>query len=372
MSSIESLKVSLGKRSYSIHLGHHWLADGGRHVGRATTSRRFFLLSVAKVHALYGRRIEKALRGLGQVSTYLMPDGERAKNERTLLAILRAMASHGLQRDACLVTLGGGVVGDMGGLASALYMRGIDVVHCPTTLLAQVDASVGGKTAIDFEGVKNLVGAFHQPKAVLLDTALLDSLTERQYRSGLAEVVKYGVIRDADFFAWLEDNVDAILRRDPAIVARMVRRSCEIKAEVVSADELELGARAHLNFGHTLGHALESAYDDWGLQHGEAVAYGMWAAGLLSWRLRWCRSEVPERIELLLRRLGLLRPLPPLSESRILRSLLLDKKAKGGEAQFVLTRKMGIVSIRSSVQKSLLGWVLRRLRHPKIDVSDLS
>jgi 3-dehydroquinate synthase len=355
-----------------VYLGRDWLDSCTPQVRGVTQSRHFFLLSVKRVHGFYGKPLTKALGRLGRVETYLMPDGELAKNDKTLLAILRSMASFRLQRDACLVTLGGGVVGDMGGLASALYMRGIDVIQCPTTLLAQVDASVGGKTAIDFEGVKNLVGTFHQPKAVLLDTNTLESLSDRIYKSGLAEVVKYGVIRDPAFFRWLEANVGVILQREPNAIAHLVRRSCEIKASVVAADEKESGVRAHLNYGHTLGHALESAYDDWGLQHGEAVAYGMWAAALMSWRLQCCGEEMPVRIEALLRRLGLLKPLPPLSEKRVIRLLSLDKKARKGKTQFVLTKKMGVVSIHTSVPKSLIGWVLRRLLHPKIDVSDRS
>jgi 3-dehydroquinate synthase len=372
MTKLETIFVPLGKRSYPIYLGRDWLASCAPQVHRATPSKTFFLLSVKRVHDLYGKPLMKALGRLGRVDTCLMPEGESAKNEKTLLTVLRAMAAFRLQRDACLVTLGGGVVGDMGGLASALYMRGIDVIQCPTTLLAQVDASVGGKTAIDFEGVKNLVGVFHQPKAVLLDTAVLGSLSDRIYKSGLAEVVKYGVIRDPVFFKWLETNVGEILGREPKLVAHLVRRSCEIKASVVSADERESGVRAHLNFGHTIGHGLESAYDNRGLQHGEAVAYGMWAAALLSWRLQDCGEDVPDRIEALLRRLGLLKPFPPLSEKSVYQLLSLDKKARMGKTQFVLTKKIGVVSMHMSVPKSLIGWVLRRLRHPKIDVSDLS
>lgn len=372
MNPIREIPVSLGERSYSIHLGRSWLGQSAEAIRQATGAKRFVLLSVRKVYGPHGRPLRTALGRLGRVSEHFVPDGEGAKSERFLFRLLRAMANAELQRDACLVTLGGGVVTDLGGFAAALYMRGIHVIHCPTTLLAQVDASVGGKTAIDFAGVKNLVGAFHQPRAVLLDTKVLDTLPERIYRAGLGEVVKHGVIRDAALFHWMETHVEAILAREPSAVERMVRRSCEIKAEVVRRDEREAGVRAHLNFGHTLGHALESTYGDWGLQHGEAVAYGMWGAALLSERLGACSTEVPVRIEALLRRLGHLKPLPRLSEKRVLAALALDKKAKNGRTQFVLTRKIGVVSMDFTVSTSLIGWVLRRFSHPTPDVSDHS
>ena len=372
MTKITTLQVQLGKRSYPIYQGRDWLAQSHDLVRRTTVSKNFFLLSTKNIYGLHGKAFSKSLSRLGRVETCFVSDGEAAKNEKTLMSILRSMAKARLQRDGCLVTLGDGVVGDLGGLAASLYMRGIDFIQCPTTLLAQVDASVGGKTAIDFEGVKNLVGAFYQPKAVLIDIAVLNSLSDRVYGSGLAEVVKVGVIRDARFFKWMEDHAGDMLWREPNAIAHMVHRSCEVKAAVVSADEREKGIRATLNFGHTLGHALESAYDQWGLHHGEAVAYGMWAAALLSWCLQYCSEDVPDRIETLLRRLGHLKPLPNLSEPKILGLLSLDKKARAGKAQFVLTRKIGVVSIHSSVPKRLLGWVLRRLRHPKIDVSDRS
>ena len=237
MKRLETIKVALGPKTYSLLLGRDWLGRCGPEIVQATAARRFFLLSVRNVYRLYGARIEAVLKRIGHVETYLMPDGESAKNEGTLLSVLRAMAKSGIQRDGCLVALGGGVVGDLGGLAAALYMRGVDVVQCPTTLLAQGDASVGGKTAIDFEGVKNLIGAFHQPRVVLLDTAVLDSLTPRIYRAGLAEVVKHGVIRDAEFFKWMETHVDSILHHEPSAVRHLVRLSCKIKSEVVAADE---------------------------------------------------------------------------------------------------------------------------------------
>ncbi len=327
------------------------------------------VLSTGRILGLHGSPLRRSLRQLGRVDTFTIPDGESAKNERQLMRVLRAMAQRGLQRDACLVTLGGGVVGDLGGLASALYMRGIDFIQVPTTLLAQVDASVGGKTAIDFQGVKNLVGAFHQPRAVLIDTAVLRTLPERTYRAGLAEVVKHGVILDANYFEWLERHVGDLRRQDPQAVTQMIRRSCEIKASIVRMDEREAGLRACLNFGHTLGHSFESLLTSRGLQHGEAVAFGMVGASRISVDMGLCQAEVPFRIEALLREFGLLAPLPRLEPGRIVRLLSLDKKARAGKALFVLTRKMGAVSMNHNVPNRLILRALRHLQAPRPDVS---
>jgi len=363
------VRVRLGKRSYPIWIGSQWLSGSAPRIRQATRARTFLVLSTGRILGFHGPALKRSLRRLGQVHLLTVPDGEAAKNEHQLLRILRFLAEKGFQRDACLVTLGGGVVGDLGGLASALYMRGIDFIQVPTTLLAQVDASVGGKTAIDFHGVKNLIGAFHQPRTVLIDTAVLRTLPARVYRAGLAEVVKHGVIRDAAFFRWLENHVVEIVRRDPLAVAHMVRRSCEIKAAVVRMDERESGLRACLNFGHTLGHALESLRSSQGLQHGEAVAYGMVGASGISAEMGLCPEDVPARIQALLERLGLLKPLPQLDPGRILRLLSFDKKARAGKALFVLTRKMGAVSMNHNVPNRLILRALRHLQAPRPDVS---
>jgi 3-dehydroquinate synthase len=250
--------------------------------------------------------------------------------------------------------LGGGVVGDLGGFAASIYMRGIQFVQCPTTLLAQVDAGIGGKTAIDFKNIKNLVGAFYQPKVVLADTSVLQSLNDRQLKTGLAEVIKYGVIQDLAMFGLLEERLDDVLHKDPKLLTELVRRSCQIKAKIVSADEKESGQRAWLNYGHTLGHALEAYFNYDVLTHGEAISYGMWFAGLLSYRLGLCDTESVDRQIRLLRRAGLFRPIPRFNERKVYDKMTLDKKAKSGQ--------IGLVTIQKSVPQSVVFSTLRQLQ----------
>jgi 3-dehydroquinate synthetase len=241
-------------------------------------------------------------------------------------------------------------------------MRGIQFVQCPTTLLAQVDAGIGGKTAIDFKNIKNLVGAFYQPKVVLADTSVLKSLSDRQLRTGLAEVIKYGVIQDPALFRVLEERLDDVLGKDTKLLTELVRRSCQIKAKIVAADEKESGQRAWLNYGHTLGHALEAYFNYDALTHGEAISYGMWFAGLLSYRLGLCDAASVDRQIRLLRRAGLFRPIPRFNEQKVYEKMTLDKKAKNGQIQFILTRKIGLVSIQKSVPRSVVFSTLRQLQ----------
>jgi 3-dehydroquinate synthase len=241
-------------------------------------------------------------------------------------------------------------------------MRGIDYLQCPTTLLAQVDASVGGKTAVDYQGIKNLIGAFHQPKTVLIDTTPLKTLTDRQFKTGLAEVIKYGAIQDENLFEKIERCLPEILKREPAVLNAIIFESCRIKAEIVSADEKESGKRAWLNYGHTLGHALESYYRYKILTHGEAVAYGMLFASMLSFRLGICSGSVLTRQRDLFLRTGLFPKLPAFEPREIYNKMLLDKKARKGQILFVLTRKIGLVTIQKNIPQQIILSALNHLR----------
>jgi 3-dehydroquinate synthase len=289
-----------------------------------------------------------ALEAAGfRVVSIAVPSGEESKSLDGLSALYDALSAARLDRRTTLVALGGGVTGDLAGFAAATYLRGIDFVQVPTTLLAQVDSSVGGKTGIDLPGGKNLVGAFYQPQLVLIDLDTLQTLPEAEYRAGLAEVVKYGVIADAPFFSWLEANREAILRHEPEETAQLIARCCEIKAAVVGQDEREAGLRAILNYGHTVGHAVEAAAGFGWYRHGEAVSIGMTAAGTLSESLTGLRAGERIRIETLLSDFGLpTRVREPLPTDALLAAMRLDKKALDGELQFVLASAVGSVAVR--------------------------
>ena len=370
MKTLKKIRVPLGKRSYDIFIQENILRQMGSLVPKATRARHFVLLSTPFLFRKHGKPLVSGFfkKGLN-CKPVLIDDGESRKNEKTLFTILEKMAEAGLQRDSCLITLGGGVIGDMGGLAASLYMRGIDFIQCPTTLLAQVDASVGGKTAIDFYGVKNLIGAFYQPKMVLIDPLVLETLDDRQMRTGLAEIIKYGVIEDEKLFSRVEQGLDSFRKRRPDFLSYLITRSCQIKAKIVSADEKEKGKRAWLNYGHTLGHALESFYHYRVLTHGEAVAQGMHFAALLSNRLGFCDQPVVQRQLQLLKRSGLLRRLPPFSPAVLFKKMLLDKKARKGQNQFILTRKIGLVTIQKNIPQSTIHSVLDQFR---ADIQNLS
>lgn len=349
------VNVRLGERSYFIFVKDGLLSHCGKKVWAATSARTVVILSTKNIFKNHGAKLRASLHKEGIRCRYIfIPDGESQKNEKTLFYILEKMSLLGLRRDSCLITLGGGVVGDLGGLAASLYMRGIDFIQCPTTLLAQVDASVGGKTAIDFVGIKNLVGAFHQPRLVLVDPLVLKTLDGRQYRAGLSEVVKYGVIKDPKLFRKMEKNIPGILKRDPLILSSLIERSCSIKAAIVSADEKEEGERARLNYGHTLGHALESFFNYNVITHGEAVAYGMWFASILSFRLGLSGVDVTKRLYSLLKAIGLLGGLPRFEAKKVFEKMLLDKKTRNDGIQFVLTRKIGLVNIQKNIPRPLL------------------
>jgi 3-dehydroquinate synthase len=360
---MKPIHINLGLRSYEVHVEHGLLKKAGPIVRSVCSSDRIMILSTQTVYRLYGKTLFKSLHSKGfKVYPFLIPDGERYKNEITLFKVLHQMTRLSFQRGSCLLALGGGVVGDLGGFAASIYMRGIQFVQCPTTFLAQVDAGIGGKTAIDFNGIKNLIGSFYQPKVVLADTSVLKTLSDRQMRTGLAEVIKYAVILDKKMFKCLESQLDVVLNREPKILAKLIKRSCQIKAQIVSEDEREGGKRVWLNYGHTLGHALEAYFNYDVLTHGEAVAYGMMFAARLSVKLGICEEAVAYRQIILLRKAGLFSPLRRFKLEKVYEKMLLDKKSKNGQIQFVLTRKIGLVTIRKNVPRSIVFSILRQLQ----------
>ena len=337
---MHTLHVDLGERSYPIYVGPGLLGDGDiyrRHLG----SRQVMIVSNETVAPLYLDRLLRALEGF-QVREVILPDGEQYKTLEVLNQIFDALLTHRYDRRCCLVALGGGVVGDMAGFAAACYQRGVSFVQVPTTLLAQVDSSVGGKTGVNHPLGKNMIGAFHQPLCVVADTDSLETLPDRELSAGLAEVIKYGLIDDPVFFAWLEANVDALRARDAGVLATAIERSCRDKAAVVAADEREAGRRALLNLGHTFGHAIETGvgYGEW--LHGEAVATGMCMAADLSRRLGWLTEGDRRRILDLIHRAGLPVSRPAsIGPDRFMDLMAVDKKVLDGRLRLVLLRGIG-------------------------------
>ena len=347
MSEVRELTVELGPRRYPIRIGAGLLADGAW--ASAIRGRDVLIVTDSHVAPLYLARVEAALSA-HRCATLVLPPGESEKTLTRFAEAMQALANLRANRDATVVALGGGVVGDLAGFAAACWMRGVNFLQLPTTLLAMVDSSVGGKTAVDMPQGKNLVGAFHQPVAVIADTDTLATLPLRELRAGLAEVVKYGAIRDREFFEWLEHHANALLSRDPQALAEAVERSCKHKAEIVARDETEQGERALLNFGHTFGHALETASGYGELLHGEAVAIGMLMAARLSAALGHAPPEHAERLSRLLAHLGL--PLFPRSSTdpaHLLDLMKLDKKAVSGKVRLILWRGIGRAEIANGV-----------------------
>jgi len=344
-----TLTVGLGDRAYPIHIGSGLLPQAGALLD-ARSLERAVIVTNAVVAAHHLAPLKASLRERGtQVEVVLLPDGEAHKNLSTLNDLLTRLLELRAERGTTLVALGGGVVGDIAGFAAAIYQRGMPLVQVPTTLLAQVDSSVGGKTGINHPLGKNMIGAFWQPRAVLIDTDCLATLPERELRAGLAEVIKYGAIRDAGFFAWLEGSVNALLAKDPAALAKAIRRSCEIKAEVVAADERESGERALLNFGHTFGHAIEAAQGYGAWLHGEAVAAGMVCAARLSERVCGFEPAGTRRLSDLIAAAGLPIAPPKIAAERWLALMRRDKKVAGGAMRFVLLAELGRALVGADV-----------------------
>ena len=347
---METLSVALGDRAYTIHIGQSIL-DQVDLLLPVLSQPKVAVVTNTKVAPLYLERFSNALQNTGiDVANIILPDGEVFKNWETLSKIFDVLLEKNCERSSSLIALGGGVIGDMTGFAASCYQRGMPFIQVPTTLLAQVDSSVGGKTAINHPRGKNMIGAFYQPKLVLTDTETLNTLPEREFRSGLVEVIKTGLIRDLPFFEWLEVNLECLLERNPEALEYAILQSCRNKAEVVVADEHESGERALLNLGHTFGHAIETGvgYGKW--LHGEAVAVGTMMAAELSRQLGLIRVEDVERIEDLLVRAGVPVSGPMLGAERYLELMQHDKKVRDGKMRLVLLRQIGqaIVSEASS------------------------
>lgn len=351
-----NLEINLGERSYPIIIASSLLEQ--REVfAQAVKSADVFIVTNDIVAPLYLEKLKHTLVDK-RVESITLPDGEVHKTLATVTAIFDALVAARMNRDATLIALGGGVVGDMAGFAAACYQRGIDYIQVPTTLLAQVDSSVGGKTAVDHPGGKNLIGAFYQPRAVIADIATLKTLPDRELHAGLAEVIKYGFIYDRAFLDWIEEHTQALLDRDAHALAHAVRRSCEIKAEVVAIDEREQGVRAILNFGHTFGHAIETAtgYGEW--LHGEAIAVGMVLAANMSARLGFITVQDSQRIAQLIANLKLPTVAPRIGAERALELMSMDKKVLAGRIRLVLLKTIGEAFVCSDYPQETLHAVL--------------
>jgi 3-dehydroquinate synthase len=357
-SPLRTLVVALAERSYPVHIGAALLTGIG-HLLPNTRSGRAIIVTNQVVAAHHLERLQKGLeRADIHHDLIVVPDGEAHKDWATLYDVHTRLLELQAERSTMLIALGGGVIGDLAGFAAATYQRGMPLVQIPTTLLAQVDSSVGGKTAVNHPLGKNMIGAFYQPSAVIIDSATLSTLPDREYASGLAEVVKYGAIRSPELFAWLESNVDPLLSRDEATLAQAIHESCRIKAEIIAADERETGERALLNFGHTFGHAIEvgTGYGAW--LHGEAVAAGMVLAGELSVRMAGFPAAENRRLKQLLFRFGLPVDPPALGAERYLELMARDKKVDAGKLRLVLLEALGRPTIRTDILRSALRALL--------------
>jgi 3-dehydroquinate synthase len=355
---MQTLTVNLGDRSYPIHIGAGLLSQAGLIVPHLA-QKRVMVVTNTTVAPLYLAQLTATLQATGvTVAQVVLPDGEAYKNWETLNLIFDALLTDRAERKTTLIALGGGVIGDMTGFAAASYQRGVPFVQIPTTLLSQVDSSVGGKTGINHPLGKNMIGAFYQPKLVLADTDTLKTLPARELSAGLAEVIKYGLIWDAKFLAWLEANMDKLRALDPAAITHAIYRSCEIKAQVVGEDEREGGIRAILNLGHTFGHAIETGmgYGTW--LHGEAVAAGMVMAAQTSQRMGWISEADVARTRALIRATGLPDVAPDLGVDAWLEYMGHDKKVEGGKMRFVLLKKLGEAVITGDVPADVLTGVL--------------
>ena len=354
---MQRIDVNLGSRSYPIFIGAGAmrLKDA---LDQVIPAKDVLVVTNTTVGPLYAATLAAALapRRCLEVS---LPDGETHKTLANVSRLLDVLVANRFARDSCVIALGGGVVGDMAGFAAACYQRGISFVQVPTTLLAQVDSSVGGKTGVNHPGGKNLIGAFHQPAAVFADTDALGTLPDRELRAGLAEVIKYGLIVDPEFFAWLEANAQKLLARDAAALTHAIKRSCEIKAEIVARDEREQGDRALLNLGHTFGHAIESAtnYSTW--LHGEAVGAGMLLAADMSQRLGWVSNADVQRVEHVLGLFGLRTDVSSLTAGTLAEKMKIDKKVAGGRIRLVLLKAIGKSVVTGDYDDAALRDTLR-------------
>jgi len=355
----ETIQVGLGERSYPITVGTGVMERVGPMLRAGRFAKRYGIISDDRVAALYGAQVQESLRQAGIDSELIVfPHGEASKHLATIGTLASTLAEHGFDRGDGLLALGGGVTGDITGFLASIYMRGIPFVQVPTSLLAQVDSSVGGKTGVDIPQGKNLLGTFYQPRAVIIDTQVLHTLPQEEFRGGMAEVIKYGVSMDADFFHWLDRHHSAILALEPEVIVPMIRRCCEMKASVVEQDEREGGLRRILNFGHTIGHAVEAA-SGYRLIHGYAVAIGMRAVADLAVRAGYASQSVADRIEALLAKYQLPTGIPSEFDRTTLWNYLhTDKKTIGGRVFFVLPEEIGRVCVTDRVDKDDIDAIL--------------
>lgn len=372
MSSLQAeavLRVELGDRSYPITIASGGLGDLGAVVAPLAGGGRLGVVTDARVDRLYGEEVRSSMARAGLDPEWVVvPEGEGSKSLDTVSEVLDRLLAARLERGSPIVAVGGGVVGDLGGFVASILLRGVPYVQVPTTLLAQVDSSVGGKTGVNSRHGKNLVGSFYQPRAVYAAVGTLLTLEERDLRAGLAEVVKYGVIADAALFDWVEEHAEALIRRDTSCLLHVVRKSCEIKADIVGRDERESGVRSLLNFGHTAGHAVEAVTGYGAVRHGEAVAMGMVFAARLSREWGLASEDDVERLRALIGRLGLPGEIGAVGREAFLSAMAGDKKVSGGALKFVVMRGIGRAESRSvaidalpetmesAVRRGLLAW----------------
>lgn len=343
-----AVRVELGDRSYDILIGADILSNIGERILYFNFSPKVVIISNPTVFNLYGELVSKSLKKVGyDISEILIPDGEEYKDYYWAYHILTELLKRGIDRNSCLIALGGGVIGDITGFVASIYMRGIHFIQVPTTLLSQVDSSVGGKTGVNHPAGKNMIGTFYQPRGVYIDTNTLKTLPMRELASGISEVIKYAVIWDAELFEFMEKNINDIVKISPAHLNHIIVRSCEIKAKVVSEDEKESGLRAILNYGHTIGHAIETETDYRQFLHGEAIAIGMCIEARLSEALGLLDKEEILRIKLIIDSFGLPSELPKdIKIGKLIKHIKLDKKMDAGQIKFILPLRIGKVIIK--------------------------
>lgn len=359
---MRTVNVNLGERSYAIEIGRG-LIDSTNVLAHAVSARQVMVVTNATIAPLYLPALRQAL-GDRQVIHVALPDGEQEKRLESMLPIFDEMLVNGFDRDCLVIALGGGVIGDLAGFVAATYQRGVGYVQIPTTLLAMVDSSVGGKTGVNHPRGKNMIGAFHQPQAVIADLDVLETLPDREFRAGMAEVIKYALLGDYDFLGWLEDHLESVMARDAKALSFVVERACSNKAAIVAADEREAGQRALLNLGHTFGHAIEAAlgYGEW--LHGEAIGAGLCMAAELSERAGWLSPDERRRAETLVSRTGLPTQAPGgIGSARFREFMARDKKNRGGALRLVLLRGLGDAIVTADYPAAALEATLAGTDH---------
>ncbi|MDO9527724.1 MAG: 3-dehydroquinate synthase [Syntrophales bacterium] len=363
---MNKIKVNLDRKisaSYEICIGHNIGDRIEMIIAKNNCASRYVVVTDSNVSALHGERFLTTLKSMGlTVDMIEIPEGETSKNINTVLDITKKLIKMGIDRKSALIALGGGVVGDVVGFVASIYMRGIPYYQIPTTLLAQVDSSIGGKTAIDLPEGKNLLGTFYQPKEVFIDLSFLDTLPSREFKNGMAEIIKYGIIEDTELFSLLESEAKAIMDRDMAILSSIIGKSCRIKKRIIEIDEKDNGLRRILNFGHTIGHAIE-AQSDYSISHGDGVSIGMIAAARISEKLKHLSGQDREKIENLITTYDLPCRIPrSIGTEGIVSQLRVDKKKEGETVKFVLLKKLGMPFVNGGVSEAVIEETIRELK----------